>query len=154
NIEERASLAAQRAGEAEDRASANEKEAAGLRKDSEQLRKDAEDERLSRVKLQAAVGWRLLSDQQQRDIGGALTRFGNITGVSMWFANGSPEAELFADDIAEALRFAHIHTTTVGGLMVMREGGGNWDKPIESASTGVEISATTNPVAQELATAL
>lgn len=36
----------------------------------------------------------------------------------------------------------------------MRGGGGNWDKPIEPAITGVDISSTTNPIARELATAL
>lgn len=119
-----------------------------------EAKKVAEDERLARLKLEAAVGWRSLGDEQKREIGSALTRFGNITGVSMWFVNGSPEAEQFADDIAEALRFAHIHTTTVGGVTIMREGGGNWDKPIEPANTGVDISSTTNPMARELAAAL
>lgn len=137
----------QKAGEANDRASANEKEA-------QQLRKEAEAERLARVKIEAMVAFRSLDEQQQRDLGKALNRFGNITGVSMWYANGSAEAESFADDIAAALRFAHIHTTTIGGLMQMREGGGNWDKPIEVARTGVDISSTTNSTARELADAL
>lgn len=114
----------------------------------------SEDEQLARVKIEAAVAFRSLDDQQKRDIGNALTRFGSITAASMWFANGSAEAELFADDIAEALRFAHIHTTTVGGIMEIREGGGNFDAPIESANTGVDISSTSNPVARELADAL
>ncbi|MGH9699825.1 MAG: hypothetical protein ACRD5R_16155 [Candidatus Acidiferrales bacterium] len=138
----------------EDRAAANGREAAALQKGAEQLRKEAEGERLARVKIEGAVGWRSLSDQQKRDIGKALTRFGNITGVSMWFANGSSEAELFADDIAEALRLAHIHTTTVGGVLEMTEGGGNWDNPIIPVNTGVEIASTTNPIARRLADAL
>ena len=128
------------------RASQNEREAA-------QLRKDAEAEHLARVKIEAGVAFRSLDDQQKRDIGTALTRFGSITGASIWFANGSTEAELFADDIADALRSVRIHTTTVGGIMEMREGG-KWDAPIESANTGVDISSTSNPVARELADAL
>jgi hypothetical protein len=126
---------------------------AEARQRAARLQKDAEDERLARVKIEAAVAFRSLDDKQKRDIGMALARFGSVTGASMWFANGSPEAELFADDIAEALRSARIHTTTVGGIMEMREGGGNWDAPIESANTGVDIS-TSNPIAGELADAL
>lgn len=140
-------LAKIRAAVAYERAAQTEKEAA-------QLHEQAEAEHLARVKIQAAFAFRLLDDKQKHDIGEALARFGSITAASMWFANGSAEAELFADNIAEALRFAHIHTTTVGGVMEMREGGGNWDAPIESANTGVDISSTSNPVARALAEAL
>lgn len=145
--DERAKLLSKEANDALERASANEKEAA-------QLRKDAESEHLARAKIESMVSFRSLDTQQKREIGHALSRFGNITGVSIWYANGSLEAESFADDIAEALRSAHIHTTTVGGIVEMREGGGNWDKPIDPASTGVDISSTTNPLAQELAASL
>jgi len=129
---------------------------AELEKESAQLRKDAESEHLARVQVEAAVAFRSLNDHQKRDIGGALSRFGNITGVSMWFANGSPEAELFADDIAEALRFAHIHTTNVGGVIDIPEGG-KWDGPIKLVtviSTGVDISSTSNTTSRELADAI
>lgn len=122
-----------------------------LEKDAASLKKDAEDERLARVNIEAAVAFRSLDEQQKRGIAKALSRFGNITGASMWYANGSPEAESFAVDIAEALRLAHIHTTTIGGVIEMREGGGNWGKPIEPVTTGVDISSTTNPTARELA---
>jgi hypothetical protein len=151
-----------------ERASANEKDAAAFRKQADELEKhnaelekqnlaeqgELENERLSRAKVEAAVAFRSLNDRQKHDIGIALSRFANITAASMWYENGSAEGESFADDIAEALRAAHIHTTTVGGVMSMREGGGNWDKPIEPARTGVEIASTNNPVAHELAAAL
>lgn len=140
-------LAKIRAGGAYERAAQTEKEAA-------QLREQAEAEHVARVKIEAAVAFRSLDDQQKQDIGTALTRFGSITSASIWFANGSAEAELFADDIAEALRSAHIHTTTVSGVMEMREGGSSLDAPIESADTGVDISSTINPVARELADTL
>ena len=138
----------------ENKASANEREAAQLKKDAEGLKKDAETEHLARVNIEAAVAFRSLDDKQKRDIGTALAHFGSTTGASMWFVNGSTEAELFADDIAKALRSAHIHTTTIGGIEEMREGGGHWDEPIESANTGVEIASTSNPVAHDLADAL
>jgi hypothetical protein len=114
----------------------------------------AESEHSARVKIEAAVAFRSLDDKDKSDIGKALARFGSVTGASMWFVNGSADAELFAEDIAEALRSAHIHTTTVGGIVQMPEGGGNWDKPIQRAITGVGIASTGNPVAHDLAEAL
>jgi hypothetical protein len=131
-----------------------EKDAGDANQRAAELNRQAEQERLARAKIEAAVTFRSLDDQQKSDMATALARFGNITAASIWFANGSPEAELFADDIAEALRFAHIHTTAVGAVMEMREGGGDWDAPIKSADTGVVISSTSNPTARELADAL
>lgn len=128
--------------------------AAEANRQAAEANRKSEKERLARAKIEGAVAFRSLDDKQKRDIGTALAHFGSIMAASMWFANGSTEAELFADDIAQALRFAHIHTTTVGGIMEMREGGGNWDAPIESANTGVDISSTSNPIAQGLADAL
>lgn len=133
--------------EARQRTAELEREAAGLREQTEA-------ERLARVKIEAAVAFRSLDDNQKRDIGTALAHFGSIAGASMWFVNGSTESELFADDIAEALRSAHIHTTTVGGIMEMAEGGGHWDEPIKPSNTGVEIASTSNPVAHDLADVL
>lgn len=154
NSDQRLAFVNQEVGQANERATKNEMEAAGLTKEAAQLRKDAEAEHFARVNIEAANAFRSLDGQQKGDIGTALTRFGSATFAGMWFANGSPEAELFADDIAEALSSAHIHTTTIGGLIDMREGGGNWDAPIESADTGVDISSTSNPAARELAGAL
>ncbi len=142
-----------RVAEARQRTAELEKEAGQLRKDAAQLRNDAEAEHLARVKIEAAVAFRSLDDKQKHDIGTALAHFGSIAGASMWFV-GSTEAELFADDIAEALRSAHIHTTTVGGIVTMPEGGGHWDEPLKSADTGVDISSTSNPVARHLADVL
>jgi hypothetical protein len=139
-----------------DRAAANEREAAQLRKDAEGLKKVAEDERLARVKIEAALAFRSLTDKQKHDIGEALARFrkgSTMAGASIWYVNGSVEAQLFADDIAQALRSAQIHTTAPGGVMAMTEGG-KWDGPIGGTSTGVEIASTTNPIAQDFADAL
>jgi hypothetical protein len=118
---------------------------------ADKLDKEAEDERLARVKIEATVAFRSFDEQQKRDIGRKLSRFGNVTGVSIWFAAGTPEAELFADDIADALRFAHIHVRPPGGILTARQGGGPWDTPVVRADTGVVIVPTTNPLAHELA---
>jgi len=122
-------------------------------RDAVQLRKDAEDERLARAKIEAAVGWRSLSDQQKRDIGAALASFSLKAGASMWFNGSSTEAEMFADDIADALRFGHITTSAPGGIMEMRESG-KWNGEIKSVETGVVIQSTKAPAAIEFAKAL
>jgi hypothetical protein len=133
--------------------SANERDAAQLRKDAEHLHEDAEAEHLARVKIEAAVGWRSLSDQQKHNIGAALASFSPRAGASIWFNGSSTEAEMFADDIAEALRFGHITTTPPGGIMEMRESG-KWNGEIKSADTGVVIQSTKAPAAIDLAEAL
>lgn len=137
-----------------ERTALSEATTAQLRKDASQLLKDAEDEHTARVKIEARVAFRSLNEKQKRDIGRQLSRFGNVTGVSMWFVTGSPETELFADDIAEALRLAHIHIRAPGGIMTAREGGGPWDAPIVRAETGVAVASTSNPLAHELAEAI
>src|SRR5712691_1694710 len=98
NIEERAASADQKASEADDRASRNEKEAA-------QLRKEAETERLARVKIEARVAWRRLTQQQKAEIGNSLKRFSNH-GISFWSNAGDVEASWFTADIAEAAKKA------------------------------------------------
>ena len=124
-------LAKIRAGGAYERAAQTEKEAA-------QLRKDAETEHLARIKIEAAVGWRSLDENQKRGIGEALVGFRSKAGASMWYNSSSTEAEMFAEDIAEALRFGHITTTAPGGFMQMRESG-KWNEPIKPvATTGSE----------------
>ena len=112
-----------------------------------------EAERLARVKIEAAVGWRSLEEDQKRGIGEALASFSSKAGASIWYNGSSTEAEMFADDIAEALRLGHITTTNPGGLIEMRESG-TWNKPIEPAETGVRVQCTRYPSACEFADAL
>jgi hypothetical protein len=120
-----------------------EKTAGELTKGAAQLRKDAEEEHLARVKIEAAVGWRSLSDKQKRDIGAALASFGPRASVSIWFNASSTEAEMFANDIAEALRSGRITTSAPGGII-----------EIKSVHTGVIIQSTKAPAAIEFAAAL
>jgi hypothetical protein len=141
------------AGGAYERAAQTEKEAAEDLKITAQIKKDAEDERLARAKIEAAVGWRSLGDQQKRDIGTAVASFSTRVVASIWFDASSTEAGMFADDIAEALRFGHITTTAPGGIMHMQEGG-KWNGEIKSVATGVVIQSTRAPTAIEFAGAL
>jgi hypothetical protein len=143
NIEERAANAEQKAGEANDRATANEREAA-------QLRKDAEAEHLARVKIEAAVAWRQLSDKDKRDIGAAVTEFQSLVAASVWFNASSTEAEIFADDIAEALRNGKIIVQPPGGVMEMRESG-KFGAPIKQPLTGVIVQSTKDNAARQFA---
>jgi hypothetical protein len=86
-------LATQEAAEADVRAAKNEKEAG-------QLRKDAEAERLKRIALEASVGWRRLSEQQQNEIGFDIgLRFRNAS-ISVWYLHGDIEGARFAADIS------------------------------------------------------
>jgi len=98
----RTAFANERASAAFERAAQTEKEAAEDLKTTAQLKKDTEDERLARAKIEAAVGWRSLSEQQKLDMGAALASFSPRAGASIWYNASSTETEMFADDIAEA----------------------------------------------------
>jgi hypothetical protein len=74
--------------------------------------------------------------------------------VGIWFNSSSTEAELFADDIAEALRAGDIVTNAPGGIMELRESGGKFREPIVKATTGVIVQATNDDPARRFATSL
>jgi outer membrane murein-binding lipoprotein Lpp len=113
----------------------------------------AESEHLARVRIEAAVAWRSLDDKQKQEIGAALASFSPKAGASIWYDSSSTEAQMFADDIAEALRYGHITTTNVGGMMSMAEGG-KWNGPIVKGQTGVMVQSTNIPAAIEFASAV
>jgi hypothetical protein len=81
------------------------RETAQLRKDAAQLHKDAEDERTARIKIEGSVAWRRLSKEQQSTIADHLKHCVGLK-VVVSYLGGSPEAQLFAEDIAAALRAA------------------------------------------------
>jgi hypothetical protein len=137
------------AGYAIERAAVNELEAAKLRKGAAQLHKDAEKERLARVKIEASVAWRRLTEQQKRDIGVALTRpgFGFAQrGVSVWWDNGNTEAEMFAFDITDAVRAGTITVPPPNGIVDMKA-----PSLQPQPETGVIVMPAPDAVAQELA---
>lgn len=139
-----------------------EKEIAQLKKDAGeanqkagQLEKAAEDERLARVKIEASVAWRRLTDKQKTDIGTSLKRFSN-QGVSFWSNAGDVEAELFAADIAEAItRAGTLRVYAPAQVVKLMEGGAaNLGKPIKRIDTGVVVVFTDDPPSHELADAI
>jgi hypothetical protein len=141
-------LVNQRAADAGERASKNEKEAA-------QLRKDAEAEHLARVKIEASVAWRRLTEQQKTEIGVSLRRFSN-RGVSFWYNAGNVEASGFIADIAEAVSRARtLRVYAPASMMVFQEGGAaNLGKPITHMDTGVVVSYTDDTLSLSLATTI
>jgi len=137
----------------EERASANEREAAQLQKDAEQLRKDAEAEHLARVKIEARVAWRHLTDKQKSEIGTQLGDFSNQEGASFWYQAGDTEAAMFAIDIAEALRAAHVVVQPPADLSVLHESG-KFGDPIKRVDTGVILQSTKDARSRALAEAI
>jgi hypothetical protein len=137
----------------EERASANEREAAQLRKDAEQLRKDAEAEHLARVKVEARVAWRHLTDKQKSEIASQLGDFSNQEGASFWYQAGDTEAAMFAIDIAEALQAAHIVVQPPADLSVLH-GSGKFGDPIKRVDTGVILQSTKDARSRALAEAI
>ena len=136
----------ERAGKADERASTNEKEAA-------RLRKDAEAERLARVKIEAKVGWRRLTDGQKAEIGTDLGDFSNQQGAALAYLAGDVEAGMFAIDVAEALKRAHIVVQPPADIMMMHEGG-KFGDPIKRIDTGVDVTATKDDRSHSLADAV
>src|SRR5260370_661994 len=119
-----------------DRAAHAEERAGRLEKDAAELRKAAEDVRLARVRIEASVAWRRLTEKQKADIGASLKRFAN-QGVSFWSNTGDVEAQLFAADIAEAVtRAGTLRVYAPAQMLKMMEGGAaNLAKPIKRIDT-------------------
>jgi hypothetical protein len=144
----------------EERASANEREAAQLRKDAEQLhkdaeqlRKDAEAEHLARVKIEAKVAWRHITDKQKSEIANRLGDFSNQEGASFWYQAGDTEAAMFATDIAEALKAARIVVQPPADMSVLHESG-KFGDPIKHVDTGVILQSTKDARSSALAEAI
>jgi hypothetical protein len=153
NAEVKADVADQKAAAATDRASAVDNQTQGLKTNAEVAKKQAEDEHTARVKVEAEVSFRSLSDQQKKDMGNALAHFKTEVGTSLWFPNGDTEAELFADDITEALRSGGIIVQPPAGIVSMR-GTGKFNDPLVRADTGVIVQSTKVGFAPQFADAI
>lgn len=130
------------------------RDAAKFNNDSEALRKAAEDERSERVKIQARVAWRTLTNQQKMDIGANLARTFSNQGVSLWYRAGDTEGSWFAADIADALTDAHtLRVYPPASIMLLRENGPAGG-PIRREVTGVIVQSTNDPRSRDLARAI
>lgn len=143
------------AGEANEKAGNANERAGELEKDAASLRKEAEGERLARVKIEASVSWRRLTEEQKTEIGTRLRQFSN-QGVSFWSNAGDVEAQLFAADIAEAVtRASTLRVYAPAQVLTMMEGGAaNLGKPIKRIDTGVVVVYTDDIRSRELADAI
>lgn len=146
NIEERASEADRQAGIANEKAAAAQERAG-------KLEKEAEDERSARVKIEARVAWRHLTDEQKTEIGTKLGDFSNQEGASLWYLTGDTEAVMFAIDIAEALKKAHIAVQPPADMMEMHESG-RFGDPVKHVDTGVIVQAAKDERSRSLAGAV
>jgi hypothetical protein len=128
---------------------------ADTQKEAEGLREQSEAEHLARVKIEAQVAWRRLTDGQKNDIGTNLSRFSN-QGVSFWYNTADIEASVFADDIAEAVsRAKTLRVYPPAGVLEMQEGGpANLGKPIKRLEQGVFVQHTKDSKSIALAEAI
>jgi len=127
------------------KSSKNEREAA-------QLRKEAEDERLARVKIEARVAWRRLTERQKAEIGTTLRRFSNQY-ASLWYNAGDIEESMFASDIAESLQAAYIVIQPPAGVVHM-QGYGRFGDPVRRLDTGVILQSTNDSASRSFADAI
>jgi len=127
------------------RASANDLEAAQLRKDGEQLRKDAEHEHMARAEIENSLSPRRLNPIQKEEIRTTLKRFSPEFAL-MLYPIGDREAEVFANDIWDALDKALWTATEPGGLMSGREVGKilPHGSKLETSVDGIELMPTTD----------
>ena len=127
-------------------------EIAGVNKESAELRKQAAELQMARVKLEASVAWRRLSQRQQSVLSDNLKPFaGPRVGVS--YLNGEAEGLGFANDIATALRAAKWNVFSPREPFTQFGGFGGGIIPLESL-TGVNVSNTGNRLGRDAADAI
>jgi hypothetical protein len=103
---ERAAGAYKRATEAEADTADAEASASLAGQRAAEANRAAEEERLARIKIEASVAWRRLTDDQIKAIGNSLIRFaGTSTGLE--YNVGDSEADNFGRGISAALTLAH-----------------------------------------------
>jgi hypothetical protein len=124
-----------------------------INSETEEAKKEAKAADLARVKIEAAVAWRHLTEKQKADIGTSLGDFSNQEGASFWYEAGDTEAGMFAVDIAEALKVAHIVVQPPAGIVSMRESG-RFGDPIKPFDTGVTVSSAKDERSRSLADAI
>lgn len=138
----KAAEANDRAAKAEERVSENEKETA-------QLNAVAEEERLARITIEDRVAWRRLTGNQQAKMASRLDSFSGEP-VLIQYNTNDLEANLFALDIATALRQAKWRVSEPLAILKMREGpvplGTN--PPLE---TGVIVVSTSDQTSHNAA---
>jgi hypothetical protein len=153
-VREKAGDAQIAAGDAVKDAGSAKERAGKLEVQAATLRKQAEDERTARVKIEARVAWRRLTEQQKAEIGSSLGRRFSNQGVSFWYDAGAIETSWFAADIAEAVQEAKtLRVYPPGALMKMMESG-RLGAPVRRVETGVTVQSTKDDRSRQLADAI
>jgi hypothetical protein len=133
-----------------ERAAQAEATARGFEAQIAESRKEAEAEHLARVKIEAGVAWRHLTDIQKKNIGSALVLGGFSKRIVNIVYDGGIESSMFASDIAEALRAGQVMVSNPGGMISM-QAVGVFGQPITRESTGVFVRSTNDPESRSFA---
>lgn len=120
------------------------------------IHSEGEDAKLARVKIEADVAWRRLSDEQKRVMAQHL-RPHSLVQISVFFFPGDAEGSNFAVDIAEMFRMANPKNVfpprpvqmPVGTQQTVRV-----TDSLEPWATGVEITSTKDSPSKSLADAI
>jgi hypothetical protein len=113
----------------------------------------AESERLARVKIEASVAWRRLTDKQKINIAKRLHEY-PTEAISVWFLAGDAEGQRFASDIAEALREGKMNVYPPRPLASPGPQTASVTDPITPYETGVQVMSTNEPPSRSLAGAI
>jgi hypothetical protein len=105
-----------------------------IRSEAEEAKRQAKESDLARVRLEASVEWRSLSEEQKKAFAQKLERYAGQR-AEIKYNIGDSEAERFAVSIADVLSRAHWHVSPPQALMVAMLGA-----PITFV-TGVSIQA-------------
>ena len=107
-------------------------EAAQANERTAKLAKEAEAERLSRVKIEARVAWRQLTEQQKKDLANKLKKY-PLQRAEIRYNDGDSEAAAFASSIADALTRANWQVPTPEPLPLIFNGA-----PLPSTAVGIQ----------------
>jgi hypothetical protein len=111
---------------------------------------------LARVKIEAQVAWRRLSEEQKRDMAQHL-RPHSLAQITVWFVPGDAEGSSFANDIAGMLRITNpyvfaprpVQAPTADPKTVVHA-----TEPLKPWVTGIEVASTDDSPSKSLADAI
>lgn len=121
-----------------------------LKTAAEVAKGQAESERLARVKIEASVAFRRLTDIQKVEMGSQLRRMPPEP-ITVWFFSESPEGPPFAADIAEMLRKGGMYVYPPRPLAPSTSPAVRVTDPIVKYVNGVQIGSTSDTASVLLA---
>ena len=116
--------------------------AAETEREAANLRKEAEDEHSARVKIEARVAWRRLTESQIVEIGSNLHHFPRLN-VAVGYDGTDAESSSFSSDIADALDASHaLNVTSMEGFLHTRTPTVRKGHTLPSVDTGVLVTTS------------